>query len=61
MGAVPKRRISKARRNKRRTHDVLKPYHLVACPECGHMRRAHHVCLNCGTYKGIQVLPDKRE
>jgi large subunit ribosomal protein L32 len=61
MGALPKRKISKSRRDKRRTHDALTPFHLVPCPECGQMHRAHHVCLNCGTYKGIQVLPDTRE
>ena len=60
MGALPKRKISKSRRDKRRTHDALTPFHLVACTECGQMHRSHHVCLNCGTYNGMQVLPDKR-
>jgi len=61
MGALPKRKISKSRRDRRRAHDALTPFHLVPCPECGQMHRSHHVCLNCGTYKGIQVLPDSRE
>jgi large subunit ribosomal protein L32 len=56
MGALPKRKISKGRRNRRRAHDSLSTPHLVACPECGVMRRAHHVCLNCGTYRGRKVL-----
>lgn len=60
MGAVPKRKISKSRRDKRRTHDSLTPFHLVSCPNCGEKHRAHHVCLNCGVYNSRQILPDGR-
>jgi large subunit ribosomal protein L32 len=56
MGAVPKRRISKSRKNRRRAHDALTPFHLVPCPECGEMRRTHRVCHNCGTYRGRKVM-----
>jgi len=61
MGAVPKTRISKSRRNKRRTHDSLAQPHLVVCEECGEMKKPHHVCLVCGVYRGIQVLPAHEE
>lgn len=61
MGALPKRKISKARRDRRRTHDSAKTYHLVACTECGEMKRSHHVCRICGTYNGRQILPDTRD
>lgn len=61
MGALPKRKISKTRRDKRRTHDHAQTFHLVPCPNCGEMRRAHHMCPNCLTYKGIQVFPDRDE
>jgi large subunit ribosomal protein L32 len=61
MGAVPKTRISKSRRGKRRAHQALRTYNLVPCPECGEMRRPHHVCLECGTYKGRQILPPLAE
>lgn len=57
MGAVPKRRISKARRGRRRAHDSIKTFHLVECSDCGKMKRSHHVCLECGKYNGRQVLP----
>ncbi len=57
MGAVPKHRISKARRNRRRSHHALKTFHLVPCPECGTMKRSHHVCLECGMYRDRQILP----
>ncbi len=57
MGALPKRKISRGRRNRRRAHDALTPVHLVRCPECGEMRQPHRMCPACRTYKGIQVLP----
>jgi len=27
-----------------------------ACPQCQAPKRPHHVCANCGTYKGRQVI-----
>jgi large subunit ribosomal protein L32 len=56
MGAVPKHRISKSRRNKRRTHHAIKLKTLVECPNCRAKKLPHHVCLECGTYRGVQVL-----
>jgi large subunit ribosomal protein L32 len=56
--AVPKRKTSKSRRDRRRaqTHKVS-PQTLVACPHCGQPTRPHHVCANCGTYRGREVEP----
>jgi large subunit ribosomal protein L32 len=59
MGAVPKRRISKARRGGRRSHEALQPPHLVACPQCHEPRLPHHVCPSCGYYKGVEVAKPK--
>jgi large subunit ribosomal protein L32 len=57
VGALPKRKVSKVRRDRRRAHYLrLRLPQLVPCPECKTLRLAHHVCLNCGTYKGVQVL-----
>ncbi len=56
MGALPKRKISKQRRDNRRAHDALKSPTLATCPECKHKKVSHQVCPNCGTYKGVQVL-----
>jgi large subunit ribosomal protein L32 len=61
MGAVPKRRISKSRRGRRRAHHALVKIHLVPCPECGEMRRQHRMCPSCGMYKGRQILPGYEE
>jgi len=34
---------------------------LVTCPQCGAPVRPHHVCLSCGTYRGIQVIEIEEE
>jgi len=33
----------------------------MTCPNCGGLHRAHFVCPNCGTYKGLQVITLKEE
>ncbi|MCL6636536.1 MAG: 50S ribosomal protein L32 [Alicyclobacillus sp.] len=54
--AVPQHRISKTRKRKRRTHFKLELPGMVTCPQCGEYKLPHHVCRNCGTYKGRTVL-----
>lgn len=61
MGANPKQRISHKHRHDRRSHDHIKPLHLVDCPQCHNPRLPHHVCPVCGTYRGRQVLQIKAE
>ena len=61
MGALPKQRIPKAARGKRRSHIRLALPQLDRCPQCKEMKVAHHVCTVCGTYRGRQVLPIKAE
>jgi len=56
MGPLPKRKVSKSRRNRRRAHDALKLNHLVVCESCGEYHVAHRVCTKCGTYRGEQVI-----
>lgn len=53
--AVPQRRTSKTRKRMRRTHFKLSVPGLVECPKCGSAKLAHHVCKECGTYKGTEV------
>ena len=50
--ALPKRKISKARKRKRRTHDKLSKPGLVTCPQCRESKLPHRVCGYCGYYKG---------
>ncbi len=51
----PKRRHSKARTAKRRTHDALHPVPVGTCAQCRESKAPHQVCLHCGYYKGRQV------
>jgi len=53
--AVPARRVSSTRRDKRRTHDKLKAPTLVVCPECGEFKLAHRACKHCGYYNGVKI------
>ncbi len=59
--AVPKRKVSKSRRDKRRSHHALKAPSLTPCPECGEMKQQHIVCSQCGMYKGRQVIQVKEK
>ncbi len=53
--AVPKKKVSKSRRNHRRAHDALGGINTVECSNCGELKRAHHVCSACGHYDGREV------
>ncbi|WP_151971997.1 50S ribosomal protein L32 [Candidatus Uabimicrobium amorphum] len=59
--AVPKRRQSKARSRKRRSHDALIAPTYTLCTNCGALTRPHSVCTSCGTYKGVQILKVKEK
>jgi large subunit ribosomal protein L32 len=54
--AVPKRKKSKSRRDKRRTHQKTSAPNLTSCPQCGDSRLPHHACPSCGTYRGRTVI-----
>ncbi|MFQ5878145.1 MAG: 50S ribosomal protein L32 [Acidobacteriota bacterium] len=52
----PKRRHSRARRDKRRAHDRLVRPSLSRCPNCDEERLPHRVCPHCGHYRGREVI-----
>ena len=52
----PKRRHSKARRDKRRAHDALVVPGTSVCPNCQERKLPHRVCPHCGHYKGREVV-----
>mgnify|MGYP000049890032 FL=1 len=55
--AVPKRRVSKTRRDKRRSSVwKLDAPALSKCTQCGELKKPHQVCGNCGYYKGVEVI-----
>ena len=55
--AVPKRKVSKARRDKRRSSTwKLELPGMTKCPKCGEFVKNHRVCKACGYYAGEKVL-----
>lgn len=55
--AVPKSKVSRQRRDKRRSsHWKLEEPALVKCPSCGAYKMPHRVCKACGKYNGRTVL-----
>jgi large subunit ribosomal protein L32 len=60
MPIVPKRKHSKARKNKRRSNvwKIDAPT-LTICSKCGKYRIEHRVCRDCGFYDGKKVVDVK--
>ena len=57
--AVPKKKISKSRRNMRRAHHALPSMAYLECKNCGELKRPHSVCPHCGYYReDMPVLAD---
>ena len=57
--AVPKRKTSVSRRNKRRSHHKIVSSNVVEDKKTGEYRLSHHIDLKTGMYKGRQVLDPK--
>ncbi|HKM32696.1 MAG TPA: 50S ribosomal protein L32 [Oscillospiraceae bacterium] len=55
--AVPKRKVSKARRDKRRSAVwKLDAPAFSRCTQCGELKAPHKVCAACGFYKGREIV-----
>ncbi|NCC98439.1 MAG: 50S ribosomal protein L32 [Bacteroidia bacterium] len=50
--AHPKRKQSKTRTAKRRTHYKAVAPTMATCPNCGALHISHTVCGECGYYRG---------
>ncbi|MBN1983484.1 MAG: 50S ribosomal protein L32 [Chitinivibrionales bacterium] len=57
--AVPKRRISKTRRDKRRSHLNIDAAAPALCSHCKQPKVAHRICPSCGYYAGVEVIQPK--
>ena len=57
--AVPKRKTSKSRRDKRRSHLKFILKNIIEDKKSGEYRLSHHVDLKSGYYKGRQVFEPK--
>ena len=60
--AVPKRKVSKQRGNKRfaSNYKATMPT-LVECPQCHERKQSHKVCPHCGYYNGKEVIKMEEE
>ncbi|MSQ44417.1 MAG: 50S ribosomal protein L32 [Chloroflexi bacterium] len=61
MGAHPKRKISKMRRDSRRGHHALEFPQFITCPSCRQLTLPHQACHRCGVYRGRQVVEMNNE
>ena len=59
--AVPFRKVSKTRRDMRRTHYKITANGLVECTNCGAKIRPHRACPKCGFYKGAYTSKQVEE
>jgi len=55
--AVPKRKTSKARRDRRRSNVwKLTTPEMYVCPKCGTYNLTHRVCSGCGMYGNNRIF-----
>jgi len=57
----PKRRHSKSRTRKRRTHQGLGEIPLATCSHCGAIHFSHRVCPSCGYYGEEPIISPEEE
>lgn len=54
--AVPRNRMSNARKNSKRAHHAKKPKSMSECPNCNSPKLPHVLCPSCGAYNGRIVV-----
>ncbi len=54
--AVPKRKTTKSRAGKRRSHNKFTSKNMIEDKKSGEYRLSHHLDIKTGFYKGRQVL-----
>lgn len=54
--AVPKKKVSRSKRDQRRSHDALAASAYNECANCGELKRPHHVCSSCGFYNDREIV-----
>jgi large subunit ribosomal protein L32 len=58
---VPKRKRSRARRDKRFANKALQIKTFTNCPNCEEAVMPHQVCFKCGHYKGRKIMVTKAD
>ena len=56
MGAVPNKKVTRARRGRRFTAYKLKPLNPSYCSRCRSAKLPHTACPSCGFYRGREVV-----
>jgi large subunit ribosomal protein L32 len=59
--AKKKKKISKTRRDKRRTHDKIEVRPMIADPVTGDVSLYHRVNLETGMYRGQKVMKGRND
>ena len=59
--AVQQNKKSRSARDMRRSHDALVADNPAECPNCGELKRPHHVCGACGHYADREVVAQADE
>jgi len=59
--AEPKKKSSRSRTARRRHQLKLAKVGYVYCEKCHEPKLLHHVCKNCGTYRGKKVIEFEEE
>ena len=55
MAPLPKKKHSRARTRKKRTHQSLTKINLIKCPACPEKTLSHRACSSCGHYRGRYI------
>ena len=59
--AVPRNRLSNARKNKRRSHLAKKCIQAILCKNCKNTMLSHRICPSCGFYGEKQIVEKKED
>lgn len=59
--AVPRKKVTRQKRDQRRAHDALGRPAVVEDKDSGEFRRPHHIDLKTGMYRGRQVIVQKAD
>jgi len=57
--AVPKSKISKSKKNMRRSHDTIKLLNIIEDQDSGEPRLSHRLDLSTGIYNGKKIIIKK--
>lgn len=58
---LPKRKTSKSKSRKRRTHYKATVPGVSLCPECNELKPPHRACPSCGNYRGRSFFRKQEE